>query len=192
MHIRLCCTQFFAGDLVVHLEEIPVLLFDFGAAIALDYVAEIQVDALAAGTDAAAGVALFFGGARGDVARREIAERGVFAFEIVIAFVVGNGVGRTRVAGFLGHPDATVVAQAFAHQSELRLEFAGDGDAGRVDLRAAGVGEVRAFAVGAPDRGDVLAFALVEDKDVAVAAAGDANSATSRRRYGRSCQSRCA
>ena len=55
----------------------------------------------------------------------------------------------------LRHPHAAVVAQALAHQRELRLVRAGDRDAGRVNLRVAGVGEEGAALVRAPGRRDV-------------------------------------
>ena len=51
---------------------------------------------------------------------------------------------------------------------------AGDGDAGRVDLRVAGIGERRALLVGAPGGGDVAAVGVGREvKDVAVAAGGE-------------------
>ena len=55
----------------------------------------------------------------------------------------------------LRHPDAAVVAQALAHQRELRLMLAAHRNAGRVDLREARVGEERAALVRAPRRRDV-------------------------------------
>jgi len=42
---------------------------------------------------------------------------------------------------FLGHPDATVVAEGLRHEGQLTLVVAGNRDAGRVDLRVAGIGE---------------------------------------------------
>ncbi len=71
-------------------------------------------------------------------------------------------------------PDAAVVAERFRHQRELGLIFAGDGDAGWVDLRVAGVGEEGSAFGGAPGGGDVAAHCVGgEEKDVAVAAGGE-------------------
>ena len=51
---------------------------------------------------------------------------------------------------------------------------AGDRDAGRVDLRVAGVGHVGALAVRPPGRGDVAAHRVGgQEEDVAVAAGGE-------------------
>ena len=46
------------------------------------------------------------------------------------------------------HPDAAVVAQRLAHQSELGLIVAGDRNAGGMDLREAGIGEQGAASCG--------------------------------------------
>ena len=72
--------------------------------------------------------------------------------EVVVAVGLGDLVGRPGLVGVLRHPDAAVVAQRLRHQRELRLEVVGLRDAGRVDLRVAGVGERRAPAVGPPRR----------------------------------------
>ena len=74
---------------------------------------------------------------------------------------------------FFGHPDPAVVAERFRHERELRLVVAGDRNAGRVNLREAGVGEVCAPAVGPPDGGRVAGLGVGgEVKDVAIAAGG--------------------
>ena len=127
----------------------------FGGAEALDRVREVEVDAEAAGTDAAALVADLLGRARGDVAGGEVAVGRVLALEVVVALVLRDLVGRAGVALLLRHPDAAVVAQRLAHERELALVVAVNRDAGRVDLRVAGVRESGALLVGAPDRGAV-------------------------------------
>ena len=79
--------------------------------------------------------------------------------------------GCAVVAALLGHPHAAVVAQRLRHQGQLRLVLAGDRDAGRVDLRVAGVGEQRAALVRPPRRRDVRALGVRRQVvDVAVAA----------------------
>src|SRR3546814_17631374 len=89
----------------------------------------------------------------------------------------------SRVLGavflLLRHPDPTVVAQRLRHQGQLRLVLAGDGDAGRVDLRVAGVGHVGALAVRTPRSADVGAHRVGgEEVDVAIAAGGQEDSAS--------------
>ena len=65
------------------------------AAEPLDRVGEIEIDAAAAGPDAASLVAHFLGRARRDVARRQVAEARILALEIVVALAVGNVAGRS-------------------------------------------------------------------------------------------------
>ncbi len=161
------------GDPLVHVEEVAVLLLDGPAAHAPDGVGEVQVDALAAGADAAPLVADVLGGAGGDVAGDEVAEGGVDALQVVVALVLGDLGGGTGVALGLRDPDASVVAQRLAHQGQLGLVVAGARDAGGVDLGEAGVGEVRAAPVGPPDGGGVGVHRVGgEVEDVPVAAGG--------------------
>ena len=161
------------GDPLVHLEEVAVLLRDRPAAQPGDGVGEVEVDALAAGADAAALVADVLGGAGGDVAGHQVAEGGVDALQVVVALVLGDLGGRAGVARRLGHPDPAVVAQRLAHQGELGLVLAGARDAGGVDLGEARVGEVGAAPVGPPDRGGVGVHGVGRQvEDVAVAAGG--------------------
>ncbi len=161
------------GDPLVHVEEVAVLGLDRLAPHARDGVGEVQVDALAAGAHAPALVADVLRGAGGDVARDEVAEGRVDALQVVVALVLGDLVGGPVVALGLRHPDPAVVAQRLAHQRQLRLVVAGARDAGRVDLREAGVGEVRAAPVRPPDRGRVGVHGVGREvEDVAVAAAG--------------------
>ncbi len=100
--------------------------------------------------DAAALVAHRLGRTRRHVARHEVAEGRVAALEVVVALGIRNLRGRTLVALVLRNPHAAVVAQALGHQRQLRLVVAAHRDARRVDLREAGVGEVRAALVRAP------------------------------------------
>ena len=147
--------RIFVGDLLVHVEEVAVLLWITSSPSALDGVGEVQVHRQAALADATPVVADLLGVARRDVARHEVAEARVLAFEVVVALVLGDLFGRPRVALRLRHPDAAVVAQALAHQRQLRLMVAADRDAGRVNLREARIGEERAALVRAPGGRDV-------------------------------------
>ena len=144
-----------AGDALVHLEQVAVALLDDVLAEPLDRLREVEVHAVLQRPDAAARVDLALDRARRDVARHEVAERGVAPFEEVVAVVVGNLVGRPRVVHLLRHPDPAVVAQRLRHQRELALELVARRDARGVDLRVARVGEVRALLGGAPRGGDV-------------------------------------
>ena len=142
-------------DLLVHVEEVAVLLLDRLETEPLDRVVEIEIDGEPAVADAAAVVARLLGVAGGDVARHQVAEARVLPLEVVVALVLRDLLRRTRVALLLRNPHAAIVPQAFAHQRELRLVIAGDRNAGRVNLGEAGVGEQRAALVRAPRRGDV-------------------------------------
>ena len=132
---------------------------------------EVEVHAVLQRADALALVDHRLGVARGDVARHEVAEARVLPLEEVVALVLGDLVGRAGLVGVLGHPDAAVVAQRLRHERELRLELVARRDAGRVDLRVAGVGEERAPPVGPPRRRRVGVLGVGrEEEDVAVAA----------------------
>ena len=165
------------GDLRVHVEQVAVLLGDRLGAHPLEGVGEVEVDPTAEVADQRADTAALVADvlrlSRRDVAGDEVAERGVDPLEVVVAVLLGD-VARVLVAVLapLRHPDAAVVAQRLAHQRELGLVLAGDGDAGRVDLREARVAEVGALAVRPPRRRDVAAHRVGgEVVDVAVAAA---------------------
>src|SRR5215813_10904950 len=163
----------FARDAFVHLEQVAVTLLDLVFAGAIDRVGKIEVDAAPAGPHAAPFVADLFGRAGRDVARRQVAVARVFSFEVIIAFVFGGLAWAAVVAGFLRDPDAAVVAKRFRHQRQLRLIFAADRDAGRVNLSVAGIGEERALLERAIGRRHVAAFRVGrEEEDVAVAARG--------------------
>ncbi len=159
-------------DLLIHREEVAVTLADLALPEALDGGGEVEIDAKPGFTHATAFVANGLGGAAGDVARREVAERGIHPLKIVIA-VAFRDVRRLLAAVFLalGHPHATVIAERLGHQGELRLIVTADRDARRMDLRVAGVAEARAALVGAPARRDVRTARVGREViDVAVAA----------------------
>ena len=162
----------FAGDLFVDVEKIAVALANRVFAEALDRVGKIEINAASARADAAAFIANFLGRARGDVARRQIAEARIFAFQIIIAVGFGNLVRRFGAILLpFRNPDAAVIAQRFRHQGELGLMIAADRNAGGMDLRVAGIGEERAFFVGAIGGGDVATARVGRKiKNIAVAA----------------------
>ena len=65
----------------------------------------------------------------------------------------------------LGHPDAAVVAQRLTHEGELGLEVPGLRNAGGVDLRVAGVGEVGALRCARQMAVALQPIALVDRKN---------------------------
>jgi hypothetical protein len=133
--------RIFAGDAVVHVEQVAVALLNYRSAEALDGVAEIEVDRQAAFAHAAAFVADGLGVTRGDVARHEVAEARVLALQEVIALGVGDLAWGALVALLEGDPYAAVVAQRFTHQGELALVLARDRNAGGMDLGETGIGK---------------------------------------------------
>ena len=177
-----------ARDLQVHVEQVPVARLDDLLAQPVDRIGEVQVDAAAhvarvavevllgdGRADTATLVAHVLRLAGRDVAWHQVAERRIDPLQVVVAVSLGD-LPRVlgAVLGLLGHPDASVVTQRLAHQRELGLRLAVDRDARRVDLRVAGVPEVRALAVGAPSRCDVAAHRVRgQEEDVAVAAGGE-------------------
>ena len=77
---------------------------------------------------------------------------------------------------FLGDPDASVIAEGLGHEGELGLVITGHGNAGRMDLRVAGIGKGRTTLEGAPCRGDIAASGIggeVEGRAVAAGAEED-------------------
>ena len=84
----------FAGDALVHVEQVAVALLDDVLAEALDGIAEIEVDGEAGFADAAAFVADLLGVAGSHVARHQVAEAGIVALQVVIALGLGNLAGR--------------------------------------------------------------------------------------------------
>src|SRR5258708_20922571 len=103
-------------DVVVHLEEVAVALFDDLAAETTDGLGEVEIDAPPARPHSPALVAYFLRRARGDVARGEVPEARVLPLQVVIALRLGDLAGVTRVALLLRHPDPAVVAQRLLHQ----------------------------------------------------------------------------
>ena len=143
----------FTSYLFVNFEQISVAFPDRSFAEPLDCVGKIEINAAPAWANAAAFVANFFGCARRNIPRRKIAVTGIFSLEIIIALVFGDFVRRFAVI-FLafGDPDASIIAERFGHESQLRLMLATDGDAGRMNLRKARISEQSAFLKSAVSR----------------------------------------
>ncbi len=161
-----------AGDALVHVEQVAVAFLDDRSAQALDGFGEVQVDRQSGFAYAAAFVAHLLGVPRGHIARHQVAEAGILALQEIIALGGRNLARRPFVALFQRHPYAPVVAQRFAHQGELALVFAGNGNAGGVNLGEARVSEQRAAFVRAPDGRGVAALGIGGEVIYVAVAAG--------------------
>jgi hypothetical protein len=79
--------------------------------------------------------------ARGDIARHEVAVLRIAVFEKIVAFLLGDVVGRAGILRFAGHPNPTAfAARAFANQPQ----FVGSGNGRRMDLHELGIGVMHA------------------------------------------------
>ena len=149
-----CLVGIVVRDHLVHIEQVAVAVANHVGTQAFDGILEVEVYGVA-GTYAVAGVAALLGGTRCDVAGAEVTEGRVAALQIEVAVVVGD-VGRAFLAGadslgvlfLLRHPDAAVVAQRLAHQSQLALVLAVHGDTGGVNLSESQVGQICALLEG--------------------------------------------
>ncbi len=141
----------------VHVEKIAVALFHGLAAQSADGFGKVEIDATAGFAHAKTFVAGHFRGSRGDIARGQITITGIAALEVIVAFGFRNLSGRTFVALLLGNPHAAVVAERFGHQREFFLVLAMHRNAGRVDLRIAGIGEASTAAIGPPSGSHIAA-----------------------------------
>jgi hypothetical protein len=133
----------FAGDLLIHGEKIAVALGDGLLAELADGLREVEIHTATARADAASVIAGFLGRTGGNVTRGEVAEARVLALEVVIAIRFGDLRGHLAAIGLLlRHPHASVIAERLGHERELALIIAAHRDAGRMDLRVAGIREV--------------------------------------------------
>lgn len=84
------------------MEQVAVALLDGGSAEPGNGVAEIEVNPVVQRPDAVPGADLLGGGTRGHVAGREVAEGGIFALQVVVAFAFRNVVGGRSSRGVTG------------------------------------------------------------------------------------------
>ena len=169
------------GNHLIHVEEVSVAVADNVGSQTVDGILEVQINGVA-GSYTVAGVAAFLGCTRGDVAGAEVTEGGIAAFQIEVAVLVGD-VGRSLFAGadsfgvffFLRNPDAAVVTERFAHEGQLRLVFAVDGNTGRVDLGEGEVRQVGALLECLDGGGAVAAHGVGREEERASVAAGCEN-----------------
>ena len=83
-----------------------------------------------------------------NVTGNKVSECRIPALEIVVAVLFGDlrrlhlmRAELLYILEFLGNPDAAVVTERLGHEGELALLVSVDRDAGRMDLREAGIGE---------------------------------------------------
>jgi hypothetical protein len=139
-------------DPLVHLKQVSISRLDHVAAQTLNRVTKIQIDRHACGAHAPPFIADLLGASRRDVARREVTKGRVLPFEVVIAIILGNLIGRALVILVLWHPDAPVIPQAFTHQREFGLVIAVDWNARGMNLRVTRIGKVRPAFMRPPRR----------------------------------------
>ena len=100
-----------SGDSLVHLEQVAVLRRHRILAETLDGVGKVEIDPPVAVPHSESLIANRLRGSRCDVPGDQVAKRRVAPLEVVVAFGLGNLVGRAAVALLLGHPDPAIVAQ---------------------------------------------------------------------------------
>ncbi len=139
----------YVSDLEIHIKEIAVTLLHPLTAQTLDGVREIQKYRQTVFVYAETGVATLFGSSGSHVARNQIAECGIATFEIVIPILFRNlgcldfALAQLHyILRLLRHPDTAIVAQRFGHERQLALLLSMNRNAGRVNLREAGVAEI--------------------------------------------------
>ena len=169
------------GDFFIHIEEVAIALAHHVDAEAVDGFREVEEHGLSGVVHTKALIAAFFSGTGSHVARHEVAESRIAAFEIVVAFffrnvatLLGAGLDSLRIVEVFGHPDASVVAERFRHQRELGLLIAVARDASGVNLHVGRICKVSTFAI-ASDSCRAVASHSVGRKEVGVAIAAGGN-----------------
>ena len=144
-----------AGRVEVHGEQVPVAFLDGRFAQPGQGIAEVQVHAVLERAHTMARLDLFARRSGRDVSRGQVAVRRVLTFQVVIALVLRNLMGRALIVGVCGHPDPTIVTQRLTHQRGLGLPVRTHRQRGRVELDERGRGEIRPALVRPPGRGHI-------------------------------------
>ena len=142
-------------DPLIHLEEVSIFLPDDRFTVSFNGVSEVKVYGITGGTDAHSLVAYLFCIARRHIPRDEVAETGIFSFQIIIPIRFGYLVGRALVAGRFGDPDATVVSETLTHKRQFGLIASVNRNTGGVYLDKGGVGKTGPFFIRPPDGGTI-------------------------------------
>ncbi len=148
------------GDQLIHIKKVAVFFGDGFSAISMYGIGKIQIHRTACQADPFAGVALGLGGSRCHITGHQIAEAGIFSFQIIIAIFFGNILGISDITGILRHPDATVVAKAFTHQGQFGLMLTSMRNTGGMNLGETGVGKHGPFAISPKSCADVGRFGV--------------------------------
>ena len=98
------------GNPVVHIEQVPVLLGDGIHAVTGDGYLEVKEHTVLQWAYAPALVTHRFGITRRHVTWHQVSKGRVFAFQVVVAFSLGDLGGHACVVVCVGYPDATIVA----------------------------------------------------------------------------------
>jgi hypothetical protein len=162
---------------LVDIEKISVALANGIFPHTRDSVGKIEKNPASPRSDTTSFVAHFLGRARSNVAGREISEAWIFSLKIIIAVRIRNILRRFgAIFSPLRHPNASVIAQRFRHQSQFGLMLTGDGDAGGMNLGEAGIAKERATFVSAIGGGDVATAGVGrKKKNIAVATSSKNN-----------------
>src|SRR6266446_6910121 len=181
MHRRINPHRRFVGvfrrNFLVDIEKISVALANGLFAQTRNSVGKIEINPASPRSDTMSFIAHFLGRARSDVARREISEAWIFSLKIIIAVRIRNIFRRFgAIFSSLWHPNASVIAQRFRHQSQFGLMLTGDGDAGGMNLSEARITKKRTAFVSAIGGGDVATARVGrKKKDIAVTAGRENN-----------------
>src|SRR5437660_2518931 len=176
MHRRINSHWRFVGvfrrNFLVDVEKISITLANGIFAQTRDSVGKIEINAASPRSDPTSFIAHFLGRPRSDVARREISEAWIFSLKIIIAIRIRNIARRFgAIFGPLRHPNASVIAQRFRHQSQFGLVLTGDGDAGGMNLGETRITKKGATFVSAIGGGDVATAGIGrKEKNIAVTA----------------------
>ena len=164
--------RIFIGDALVHLEQIAVALANYILTKSFDRVRKIEIDTEPTLAYTTTFVAHLLGPARSDVSRSEIPETGILPLQVVITLALRDLRRRSLVAFLLRHPHAPVVSERLAHQRELRLMLATHGNARRMNLGEARIGERSASLVCPPDGSRIRAFCVRREIEYVAVSAG--------------------
>ena len=159
--------RIYVHNLLIHLEEVTILLLHNIAAQALNGIGKIEVYSKACRTYTITGIATFLGGTRSNVAGHQITKCGVTTFKIVVTLLFGNVVGAffatTNCLGILfllGHPNAAIVAQTLTHKGKFRLIVAMHRDTCGVNLNKTGIGKGCTLLMANPGRTSVTVHGI--------------------------------
>ena len=170
-------------NLLIHLKQVAILGTDrsltqfanllhrrcgnplhlgLSSAITLYRTGIIQIHRFTRLVDTESSIAPLFCRATRYIAWNKVSEGRIPALEIVIAAVFRNVRGLQcpipqclHIRFMLGNPNAPVVSQRLRHQCQFTLILPAYRDAGRVDLRVAGICHVGASPVGLPSCGHI-------------------------------------